>query len=523
MRVTIAEQVIPEDPMRDRHFILLICLLVVLAELPFLEYITDDTFIHLQFAKNLLSGHGLAFNAGEPTYGFTSPAWVVMISAVGLTGAELLWTSKALGLLALLVCAVCFYALALRVSSDRYLARAAAVVWALNAWSVRWGISGMETSMVTAWAVCTLYLFLKERAAGRSRYHPWVLGLACFIRPEAVLLLLICGAAVALSTKERRWRQAALTVLPGAVACAAWFSYAFATFGVISPNTVAVKAGRFISLANAAQGTYVIAKILGLTNAPELLLVASVVVAAVLSRGAARRPDAFHLAAAGWLVLLPAAYVLRDVQVVSRYLVPVVPLLVLYGFLSLRRASGLLGPARARVRQLILGLAAVCVVLNVCVLAFVAYPHTHSFSRDMRHSLIFLGKWFSLNSPADATVALPDIGAFAYYSDRKVVDLGGLVTPTMIPVLRGRDLDEVITGFLFAEVSRPDYVIDRARAEFRLMGVSRLSGVVTPVVSASVSNLGITRPGRHFYTAYAIAWDKLEGYGVTGGEAPARP
>ena len=509
--------------MRDRHFILLICILVVLAELPFLEYITDDTFIHLQFAKNLMSGNGFAFNAGEQTYGFTSPVWVVLVSAVGLTGAELLWASKALGLLALLVCAACFYALALRVSSDRYLARAAAVVWALNAWSVRWGISGMETSLVTAWAVCSLYLFMKERAEGRSRYHPWVLGLACLIRPEAVLLLLVCGAAVAVSAGKRRWRQTALTVLPGAVVSAVWFSYAFMTFGVISPNTVAVKAGRFISLAATAQGAYVIAKILGLTNAPELVLVAFVVLAAVLSHRAARRPDAFHLAATGWLVLLPAAYVLRDVQVVSRYLVPVIPLLVLYGFLSLRRAAGLFGATRARVRRLILGLGAVCVVLNVCVLAFVAYPHTHSFSRDMRHSLIFLGKWFARNTPADATVALPDIGAFAYYSDRKVVDLGGLVTPAMIPVLRGRDLDEVITGFLFAEVSHPDYVIDRARTEHRLMDVSRLRGAVTPVVSANVTSLGITRPGRHYYTAYRIAWNRLERSGVTRPEASPRP
>ncbi len=506
--------------MRDRHFILLVCLLVVLAELPFLEYITDDTFIHLQFAKNLISGRGFSFNAGEPTYGFTSPAWVVLISAAGLTGAELLWTSKALGLLALLVGAAFFYALALRVSADRYLARAATVVWALNAWSVRWGISGMETSLVATWAVCALYLFLKERAAGRSRYHPWVLGLACLIRPEAVLLLLICGVAVAVSSNERRWRQAAQTVLPGAVACLAWFSYAFVRFGAVSPNTVAVKAGRFISLANTGEGAYVVAKILGLTNAPELILAACVILTAVLSRTAARRPGAFHLAAVGWLVLLPAAYVLRDVQVVSRYLVPVIPILVLYGFLSIRRVAGMLVPLQARVHRLAFGLAAVCVGLNLCVLGFVAYPHTHSFSGDMRQSLIFLGKWFARNTPADATVALPDIGAFAYYSDRRVVDLGGLVTPEMIPVLRGHELDEVITGFLFAEVSRPDYVIDRARVEFRLLGVSGLSGAVTPLASASVSSLGITRPGRHYYTAYRIAWDRLERSPVTPPAVP---
>ena len=44
--------------MRDRYFLIVLCLLVLLVEFPFAEYITDDTFIHLQFAKNLLSGGG---------------------------------------------------------------------------------------------------------------------------------------------------------------------------------------------------------------------------------------------------------------------------------------------------------------------------------------------------------------------------------------------------------------------------------------------------------------------------------
>ena len=501
--------------MRDRHFIILLCLLVVLAEVPFVEYVTDDTFIHLQFSKNLLAGRGFSFNAGEPTYGFTSPAWVLLISGVGLTGAELLWTSKALGLLALVLCAVCFYLLAFRVSSDRLLARVAAVVWALNAWSVRWGISGMETSLFTAWAVLSFYLLVKERGTGRLRYYPWVLGPACLIRPEAVLLLLICGAAVVVSSKEGRWRQGAYTVLPGIAVSLAWFSYAFVRFDSIAPNTVAVKAGRFISLARTGEGAYVVTKILGLTNAPELLLAACVILSAVLWRRAVRLPGAFHLAAVGWLVLLPGTYVLRDVQVVSRYLVPVIPLLVLYGFLAMRYGAERLGLSRTRVHQFAFGLATVCVTLNLSVLALVAYPHTHSFSRDMRDSLMFLGKWFARNTPADATVALPDIGAFAYYSDRRVVDLGGLVTPEMMSVLRNHELDEVITGFLFADVSRPDYVIDRARTEHRLLGVGRLRGVVTPLVSASVSNLGITRPGRHYYTAYSIDWDRLRRSEVT--------
>ena len=39
-------------------------------------YITDDTFIHLRYAENLLQYGEFSFNPGEHTYGATSPLWI---------------------------------------------------------------------------------------------------------------------------------------------------------------------------------------------------------------------------------------------------------------------------------------------------------------------------------------------------------------------------------------------------------------------------------------------------------------
>ncbi|HYR69064.1 MAG TPA: hypothetical protein VER77_04230, partial [Candidatus Dormibacteraeota bacterium] len=73
---------VPRDAWRPRHTALLVAILLLgLGHLtPFLGYLTDDTFIHLQFAKNLIGGRGFAFNAGEPTYGSTSPLWVLLLA-----------------------------------------------------------------------------------------------------------------------------------------------------------------------------------------------------------------------------------------------------------------------------------------------------------------------------------------------------------------------------------------------------------------------------------------------------------
>ncbi len=39
-------------------------------------YITDDTYIHLRYAENLLQYGEFSFNPGQQTYGATSPLWI---------------------------------------------------------------------------------------------------------------------------------------------------------------------------------------------------------------------------------------------------------------------------------------------------------------------------------------------------------------------------------------------------------------------------------------------------------------
>src|SRR5690349_19296399 len=51
-------------------------------------YTPDDTYIYLQYARNLVTGGGMSFNAGHPSYGFTSPLWVLIIAAGGRMGID---------------------------------------------------------------------------------------------------------------------------------------------------------------------------------------------------------------------------------------------------------------------------------------------------------------------------------------------------------------------------------------------------------------------------------------------------
>src|SRR5262245_64042524 len=52
----------------------------------------DDSWIHLQFARNLAAGQGLSYNPGEPVTGSTAPLWTALLAILFLLpGNVVLW------------------------------------------------------------------------------------------------------------------------------------------------------------------------------------------------------------------------------------------------------------------------------------------------------------------------------------------------------------------------------------------------------------------------------------------------
>src|SRR5262245_20357710 len=47
-------------------------------------WIDDDEMISMRYARNLVDGHGLVWNAGEPVEGYTNPLWTLIMAAMHL-------------------------------------------------------------------------------------------------------------------------------------------------------------------------------------------------------------------------------------------------------------------------------------------------------------------------------------------------------------------------------------------------------------------------------------------------------
>jgi hypothetical protein len=155
-------------------------------------------------------------------------------------------------------------------------------------------------------------------------------------------------------------------------------------------------------------------------------------------------------------------------------------------------------------------LAALVLAQNLAVWQRVVRPQVDSFSAGLRMSLIPWGQWFHAHAPADAVIAAPDIGALGYYARRRVVDLAGLVTPEMVPVLQRLSQEDAVANFEFARFSHPTFLVDRAPSAWDLQRRSPWGAALVPLGHAELPNLGVARPEAAVYSFYRIDWPAFD-------------
>lgn len=513
----------PEQRFERFGFALAVVLCAALAW-PLRHYVTDDTFIHLQYARHLAHGQGFVFNPGEPVYGSTSPLWVVLLAdgiAVGIDGLQ--W-SKWLGAAATLAALFLWWRLVRQTLGGPWLRVMSTLAWAAHAWMSRWSLSGMETPVAVALVIGGFVAFTRREPWGsRPQLASLLWALAALARPECVLLLVLWAALIAAEEGITDGLSRVVRGLwPAALVYGGWLAFARVYFGTFWPNTLAAKAAGGEGFAYLLEQWRRQAGIVGATDG---LLVLVLVVALVYCARLGARPrwrPAVRLLPWCWLVAVPVLYTVRGVPVLSRYLVPLLPVLAWLAWRALDRAAGPRAPwqpnapasepepvVQRRANFAIVAgtaLALLVIAQNVVVWQRVVRPQVDSFSAGMRASLIPWGRWFDLHAQPDAVIAAPDIGALGYYSQRRVVDLAGLVTPAMVPILQQHSPEEAIAQFAFANFSRPDFLVDRAPVAWELQSRSPWSSALVPLGHAALPNLGVARPGEAVYSFYRIDW-----------------
>nr|NIO72677.1 hypothetical protein [Anaerolineae bacterium] len=136
----------------------------------------------------------------------------------------------------------------------------------------------------------------------------------------------------------------------------------------------------------------------------------------------------------------------------GRYLIPTIPILVIFGSwgtLSLLRLDSRQTIARALSRAM--SIAALVLLLIFWIIGARAYAADVGF---IEGEMVAVARWLEANTPSDALIAVHDIGAVGYLVDRPLLDLAGLITPEVVPFIA----DEARL-LAFMEEKGADYVV----------------------------------------------------------------
>jgi len=416
-----------------------------LAVGPALGFPLDDAYIYMTYAKQIARFHPFTyFDGGGYSAGATSMLWPLVLApmwALGLRGALLGWGVFVLCAALLATSACLAVAISRRVLGE---ARGAATgvlaaVLVVTSGTASWGyLSGMEVPLAATLVLATSLRMLDEGAARPSTLLLVLLAATSVARPE--LGLLVAGVVVARAALRPREALRWLAPLAAPLAVAATNQL---LIGHAAPNTAIVKSQIYLPgfewgawIATAKHELHKLLEGLfwsGLGGLeplwlPRLTLLAWLVGAARLFVWAAR---ARRLAGALVLILAPAAVFLVVIVVSGlwrfqnyRYLAPILPAILVVC------ALGLALPARLPTAATVAGALALAVAAAVGDRAFLdrdlrIYAQG---ARDNNAQVVRIGRWIDANLPPDALVALHDVGAVGYYSNRRLLDVIGLIT-----------------------------------------------------------------------------------------------
>lgn len=415
--------------------------LALLARLTTGSLTIDDAYITFRYARNVARGAGFVYNTGQHVLGTTTPLYTLLLAVLyRVSGVDFAQLALVVGASADAATTVLLFWLAMRIGLGRPWATLLATLFALSPLSITYDTGGMETSLFALLLVGSAAAEL----AGRPGLAGFCAGLAALTRPEGALMgALVLGRHIAAR------RLPPLRAVAGFLApVMPWVLFAFWWFGSPIPQSMVAKVVAYQHLPPFANTIWLLAYLglpgsspaqLLLENPPVSgqvgLLVSIVTLLLALPllprllqqlRGV---PETWPLAAfAPLLAVAYAASGLKGVPFFQWYLVALAPFYLLGVVLLVRSlTSRLPNPATVLVGGFLLAWALAGLSLGRDAGRGVLSPLGVNLVRENAYAAA--ARFLAPRLTANTVVALPEIGAFGYAADARILDTVGLVSP----------------------------------------------------------------------------------------------
>jgi hypothetical protein len=402
-------------------------LLTLVARFYFGVMTSDDAFITYRYARNLVESHGFVFNTGERVLGTSTPLYGGVIALVTASGLPVEQSSVVIATACDALAVIVLYLLLVDAGYRRSAAAGAALAGAMPLAIVP-ASAGMETALYGLLILQTFRLAAGAVSTGRTALLSASIAALGLCRPDGVLAAAIAIGGLALARPRVAWRAMWPVLIAAAVVAVVALRY----YGTIVPQSVIAKS-------TADDTVWAGFHVLG-----ELLLrrlhVVTTIVAVIGAAGLWRAAIAWRWLIAWWILYAVVFAATGAFLHADWYFVP---LQAVYWGTVAAGIETLATRAFSRHAGIVIAAAAV-ILLAVAVRGWrplrAGFAQVHAI-REERY--LEIGRAIAA-SDRPCNVAATEIGAIGYAFPGRIIDLGGLITPSAVgaPAARVlRDLD----------------------------------------------------------------------------------
>lgn len=450
----------------------------------------DDAYIFFQYATNLSSGNGLSFNPGEMSFGITSILWTLLLAVFHyLTKLDIIYIAQVLGAILFSLSTVAWSDFTRRATGKTWLALLVGVLYGANPSAVKMSVSGMDVAL-SVLLLGLMLLTLQRHGFRRPLLVGALAGLAFLCRPDALLLMPMLLAyhgycswvapspdrSVRSYLKEMGWLLVGFAVL-----VTPWVAYVKVHTGDFIPPTRMGKLlfalphwygcsyPEFLSFGIAERLRLAVWSVTQIFRGsllarvfwlPFMLPFAILLVIRLVGKRSSLRNMGLSEFTGLYIVAMFAMFALLFPITQSRYLAAVLPISIV-GCIVLAHELLKERFAAWKVGQRLRGIVVPVLVLGAAVAYLAAHVYVYSDYRQavqVQGIRAEVGRWLQQHTAPDASVALEPIGAVGYYSERHIVDMGGLIDDAVWPYIQDgyRSPERV---FAFLRETQPTYIV----------------------------------------------------------------
>lgn len=464
-----------------RILILFSCLFVAvpLAYSLYTGHMWEDFFITFKYSKNLCEGNGLVYEKGEKVHGFTSPAGTLLPAFCYLvTGADSF--EKAIWLFRILFCIPAFAAAGVFVLSvflkDNTIHKLTPAVFAgllfiAEAKSVMFSVNGMETALMLFFLSWSFYLMSREKINWLQNGIAW--GGMMWTRPDSCIYIAALAVAFFMFGFERR-KTFIVSILKSSAITAIiylpWFLWAWHYYGSPVPNTVIAKEGLTASAGLFGAVKHMIARLPHTTSwiyAPvypqfdgwnPLVYVFSSIVGIfafiywIVPYSAQDRIGK----AASFIFFLISIYFAYMPFPFPWYFPPAAMLGIIVVVRGIYTLSKHMKKEENRVALPVLCLFGVFILMlvNLLLTSYQMMLQQKYIETGTRRPI---GEWLKNNTAKTDRIYVEALGYIGYFSERKMLDFPGLVTPEVVKLVK----EDKLNYASVIERLKPEWVVAR--------------------------------------------------------------